>query len=480
MFRSLNEAFTSTTSNYVSRLCASALAMVWCFAPAYAQNNFNSGSTGADGVFAPTTSQTVQLPESGVFNFTTVNIPTGVTIKFGSNSKNTSVTILASGDITIAGIINVNGQPGIANGIGGQGGQGGFKGGTGGYRVEPYTGTAGDGRGGGSPGGSDGITNMGGGGGGGYGYIGTNGDNNGNPNARVGQGGPRYGTFTLLPLVGGSGGGGGGAYRDLDIGGAGGGGGGAILIASTGTITFSGSIQARGGDGVTVRTGGGGGGGSGGGVRLIANTVSGTGSFDVRGGTRGSITNLGSPGGNGAGGYIRVEAFNSTNFNPNTNTGIMAMAMPNPVTAPNNPQLRIASIAGVAPPNSPLGALNGVPDVLLPSVQANPVDVLIEASGITLGTVIQVTIITPTGTRTVFQSTPLAGTVDASSGTASVSLPSGMSVINVTATMNMATASAKPMFIDGERVNRIELAAAFGSASKATYITSSGKRRTFE
>ena len=40
-----------------------------------AQNTFSSGSTGADGPFAPTTSQTILVPESGVFNFTTVNIP---------------------------------------------------------------------------------------------------------------------------------------------------------------------------------------------------------------------------------------------------------------------------------------------------------------------------------------------------------------------------------------------------------------------
>ena len=35
-----------------------------------AQNTFSSGSTGADGAFSPTASQTILVPDSGVFNFT--------------------------------------------------------------------------------------------------------------------------------------------------------------------------------------------------------------------------------------------------------------------------------------------------------------------------------------------------------------------------------------------------------------------------
>jgi hypothetical protein len=90
--------------------------------------SFSSGSTGADGAFAPTTSQSVQLPASGVFNFTTVTIPTSVTITFIRNARNTPVTILASGDVNISGQINVSGTGG--NGVfPGQGGPGGFDGG---------------------------------------------------------------------------------------------------------------------------------------------------------------------------------------------------------------------------------------------------------------------------------------------------------------------------------------------------------------
>ena len=58
---------------------------------------FNSGSTGADGAFNPAANTTLTLPATGVFNFTTVNIPNGVTVKFTKNVANTPVTILASG-----------------------------------------------------------------------------------------------------------------------------------------------------------------------------------------------------------------------------------------------------------------------------------------------------------------------------------------------------------------------------------------------
>src|SRR5947207_5749504 len=73
---------------------------------------FNSGSTGADGAFSPTSTTTVALPATGVFNYTTVNIPTGVTVRFTRNPSNTPVTILASGDVTIAGAIDVGGVAG--------------------------------------------------------------------------------------------------------------------------------------------------------------------------------------------------------------------------------------------------------------------------------------------------------------------------------------------------------------------------------
>ncbi|HVG19197.1 MAG TPA: hypothetical protein VNI02_09090, partial [Blastocatellia bacterium] len=217
--------------------------------PAYAQGGFSSGSTGADGAFSPTTSQTIQVPESGVFNYTTVNIPSNVTITYVRNAKNTPVTILASGNVTINGVILLSGVDGGANGGGGLGGPGGFNGGAGGFGfagdvagfgTAPFVGVTADGPGGGGGGGSVNGADISGGGGGGYALPGTNGGR-ASVNAVAGQGGPRYGATTLLPLIGGSGGGGGGAITGQH-GGAGGGGGGAILIASSTTITMTGTI----------------------------------------------------------------------------------------------------------------------------------------------------------------------------------------------------------------------------------------------
>ena len=104
---------------------------------------FDSGSTGADGALNPTVNTQLQLPPSGIFNFTSVNIPSGVTVTFKKNTTNTPVTILASGSVTIDGLLNVSGlsstNVGAAgdgnigdDGVPGAGGPGGFDGGRGG------------------------------------------------------------------------------------------------------------------------------------------------------------------------------------------------------------------------------------------------------------------------------------------------------------------------------------------------------------
>src|SRR2546426_11062582 len=195
---------------------------------------FNSGSTGADGPFSPTATTTLTLPPSGVFNFTTVTIPAGVTVRFTKNAANTPVTILASGDVTIAGTIDVSGSPGGAGSgqtlltpNGGGGGPGGFNGGSGANGIASTTGGTGLGPGGGA-GGEAGA--QGSGQGGGFGTA-------GGASCFGGVGGVAYGTAALLPLIGGSGGGGQGA--GFGSSGAGGGGGaGEILYATSGaTIT---------------------------------------------------------------------------------------------------------------------------------------------------------------------------------------------------------------------------------------------------
>ncbi len=466
---SKNKRWPASASLFLALLACAALT-------ASAQNSFSSGSTGADGAFAPATNQTIVVPESGVYNFTTVNIPSGVTITFARNSANKPLTILASGDVVIGGSINIDGKPGNSNGAGGLGGPGGFNGGAGGYGFDQsFSGAPADGPGGGGGGlGSASTPAAGAGGGGanstpgGNGYGGTGGTNGG-------QGGARYGAVTVLPLIGGSGGGGGGAVAN-NRGGSGGGGGGGILIASSGSITISGAIVARGGGGnLNTCSHAAGGGGAGGTVRFIANIVKGGGTFFVDGGS-GAGCISGQFAGNGGQGYVRVEAYDYNSLTATTSpANVISFALPHPVTPANSPQLRIASVGGINAPASPTGSLQGVPDIVVPTTQTNPVTVALEGSNLPVGTVVQVTLTPSRGNRATVQSSGLAGTEAASTASASVSLPQGMSVISAAAVIDL-TSKAEPLFMDGERVNRIEVAAVFGGASEVTYVTQSGRR----
>ena len=131
-------------------------AVLWAF-PVSAQS-ISSGSTGALGPFNPTSNTTVPLPPDGVLNYTTVNVASGVTVTFTPNAANTPIRLLATGDVTIDGTINLNGGDGqdassaIMLNPGGLGGPGGFAGGNGGLRGGGI-GSAGKGPGGG-PGGT--------------------------------------------------------------------------------------------------------------------------------------------------------------------------------------------------------------------------------------------------------------------------------------------------------------------------------------
>lgn len=148
---------THRLSCYVSVLCLSLVLTVLARSPAWGQA-FNSGSTGSLGAFAPASNMVVTLPADGVLNYTTITIPSGVTVTFQRNAANTPVTMLAQGNISIAGTIRVNGDDAVVGGTSGswgvtpgsQGGPGGYNGGNGGIRgTYPSNGTAGQGPGGG-------------------------------------------------------------------------------------------------------------------------------------------------------------------------------------------------------------------------------------------------------------------------------------------------------------------------------------------
>ena len=243
------------------------------------------GGTGANGAYS-CASGTCNLA-GATYNYTTFNISAGATVNV---TGTTALIIKATGNVTIAGTLNLNGGNGgdaygcgedDCPGAGGVPGAGGYWGGGGGVDGSG----AGYGRKGVAPAG-----NFSGGGGGGYGGAGGNG-------YQGAVGGSIYSTET-----GGSGGGGG-----YSTSGGGGGGGGYLKISSNGNISNTGTINANGGNGGAWASYayGGGGGGSGGRINLIAQNISNSGSINAKGGNGYVVSTAG--GGGGGGGRIVLQ-----------------------------------------------------------------------------------------------------------------------------------------------------------------------------
>lgn len=435
--------------------------------PAFAQS---ACAPDASGDFKPTASVICQVPANGEFSYRDVVIPAFITVSFQRNAKNTPVTIRSSGNVTISGRIVVSGASASGR-LGGKGGPGGFDGGRGGSFLDTLAGATGDG-----PGGGGGTTLVTAGGGGGS--FGTAGDGGSTPN---GVAGITYGASTLLPLIGGSGGGGGGAGAAQGIAGGGGGGGGAILIFCAGSIKFdytgdtSYGIYADGGNG-TCPAGSAayGGGGSGGAIRLVANSITNTVArqpvLSVDGGGFTCITN----GTRYAGGlgYIRVEARDLSTFTPNASRTISTSLTLGPATLTNAPQLKILSVAGQAAPASPIGSFYQQPDITVPTSVTNPVTVAVQGTNLPANTTVQVMLTKESGEKE-------TKTCALSNGSCNVSLTlptSGVAVITASATLDVLIALGRPLMIEGERVGKVEIAAAFGGRSEVTYITESGRR----
>lgn len=429
--------------------CVAALALTQT--PALA--GFDSGSTGADGAFAPATNTVVALPPNGVLNYTTVTIPAGVTVRFQRNSANTPVVMLASGLVKIAGTIDISGNAGTTStkpvvlGVtnrGGVGGPGGFNGGMGGASEQNVNGGSGYGPGAGS-GAISGCPGSCGSGG----SFATAGSAPGGTCTA----GPTYGSNAMLPVIGGSGGGGGLGENSYNgqAGSGGGGGGGALLLVSSTAVELTGQIRSVGGAG-----GAGtyywnyycGGGGSGGMVRIIAPAFSGAGSIDVSGAS-GST--------NGGLGRSSIEVV------PNAGTFNLAMM----------PSLAITTIGGVPVPANPSGS----GDVTAPLALGNPLPVVVTASAIPVGTVVKLTLNNNSGSVTTVNTTALAGTLQASTATGSINIPTGSSVLmaSTTYTLTVAMGEALKVYASGERVEKVSLAAVLGGEMRVTLITASGK-----
>jgi hypothetical protein len=467
--------------------------MVVAVASPSAAQTYNSGSTGALGTFQPpypgnpncatSPNCTVDLPENGELHYTDVTIPAGWVVKFKKNTANTPVVIRASGNVTIVGTIDVSGANGgnaakdttALGPNGGAGGPGGFSGGSGANGLVSTIGGAGGGPGGGN-GGDAAPINAPGYSGGGAGFV-LAGIAAASPG---GVGGPPYGTAQLLPIVGGSGGGGGGAIFGHS-GAGGGGGGGALLIAASGTITFAqasgaATILAKGGNGgiyvLCCPTGGAGGGGSGGAVRLVATAITSTGNpqINVSAGTAAGGA------GNGSRGRIRIEAYtNTANINL-VGSQASVVLLPRPAVLPNTPTLRITAVGGISTPTTPAASL-GAPDVVLPATTTNPVQISLAAAQVPLGTTILVSVRGLVGAGSSVVSNGLTGTVASSTATANVTLPTNQpSIITASATFDLvASSGAGPVYVEGERIERIRVATNLEGAAQITYITASGR-----
>lgn len=460
---------------------------------------FESGSTGADGAFAPTVNTQIILPPSGVLNYTSVNIPAGVTVTFRRNALNTPVYLLASGDVTVAGTINLDGTAAAPVGTAGNGlladdgnpgtgGPGGFDGGRGGARSEALTpavirGGAGLGPGNGG-GGTEGAVSCvpnaly-------YKYVGApaghaeRGVRSGPFCGTSGEfeaGGQSYGSAILQPLIGGSGGGGGAGSINFN-GSGGGGGGGALLIASSGTVSLAatGVINASGSDGGVssgASPGGVGGGGSGGAVRIVATTISGSGNILVRGGCNGIMAGV-LNGCNYAASVGRIRLESETFTYSRTTTPPFSRDQPGPVFLANVPSLRIATVGGQTVPANPTGQA----DLTFPANLANPVTVAFATTNVPAGNTVLLRVIPASGA--VVEALSPAITVSGAAGSASVqvSLPQGPSVLQAvtTYTVVVAMGNALSHFAQNERVEKVQLIATLGGESQAKLITVSGK-----
>lgn len=203
------------------------------------------------------------------------------------------------------------------------------------------------------------------------------------------------------------------------MGSGGGAGGGALLIASSMSITVNGTIQANGGlSNTTGLKGSLGGHGSGGAIRLVASTINMAGVLSVAGesNTRND-------------GRARLEAFQIAfpgTFLPRPDRLTLAspfgLYLPTASSTPSS--IRAVGVNGVAVPPNPTGSFT-IPDVTIN--QSTAVTVEIETHNIPLGTVAKVYFLSENGADQLIDSTPLTGTLSASTATVSVTLPPGFS-----------------------------------------------------
>jgi hypothetical protein len=332
-------------SNYALTLAALGLAA--CLPPAHAQ--LVIPSDGSDGAFNPPVSPTnvvIDLSQAVpgvwnadnsanagkgiydsnkwavVFKYSSVNIPTGVTVSFKNHASRAPVVWLVNEAVSIGGTIRLDGPPPVTGPealVPAEPGPGGFRGGPSG----PPGAGAGLGPGGANAGGYPGGSHSA------YASV--------------------YGNPQILPLIGGSGSGG---YTDEGNRGAAGGG--ALLIATAGNLVIEGVISSQGGASHRVNS-------SGGAVRVIANQVLGAGEINCL-----------------LDGRVRIEA-SALAASLRTFPETIAVPPANPplIWPPDGaPKVRIVNVDTFATPAEPTAPLVSSADVAIQN--DNPAVVLLE------------------------------------------------------------------------------------------------------
>lgn len=385
-------------------VCVSAIAILIGFCAfgirqVSAQNQpFSSGSTGADGPLSFTTASstpiyfdptTIPNHHAGdtIFNFTTITIAQGVTVRLDSQNLPGPVYWLATGDVNIAGTLDLTGGAGYSAPL---------------NRVDRLFSIPGAGGFAGGPGGGSAVVAEPGSGPGG-GAAGTSSSVNG-------FAGTFSGSQYLIPLVGGSGGG--GLFNAAEpFCGGGGAGGGAVLIASSTSITITGVLNARGGiGGGCVNANGIAGGGSSGAIRLMANAISVPFGAEIL--VDAYVVN-------GSAGFARLESFQLTLAG--TIAGPHTTSTPNAVALPaTGPSLaNVVSVGGIAVSGNPF---------VFPSVTINTssaVPVVIQAQNVPVGSIPKLTILSETGPDQIITAPALQGTFQSSTSTVNITYPPG-------------------------------------------------------
>ncbi len=448
-------------TGFLRQACSVLLILCITLSGSTALAQVNSGSDGHDGEFNPKSTPeynviVVDMADhpDGIYNYTSVNIPFDVIVRFKPNAKNTPVIWLVQGKVVIAGSLDVSGGMFTVGG----GGPGGFAGGNGGSGELKPT----DGLGPGGGGGYDSNLGGAGGGGGGFGTRGAGGARPGEP----------YGNKFLLPLVGGSGGGGGSPPFPQ-----GGGGGGAILIASSDSIIIDGPVSSLGG---RASDGSNAGSGSGGAIRFVANRIVGTGKLVVTGGSTGV---------GGGNGRVRLDCFDnqfSGSIQGEYSIGFQPIILP---ALGTGIALAIVSVAGVAVVANPSGTI-AAPDVIIPGQQANPVLIVVKCANIPLNSEITVEVKPVNGPAIRAVGLNINGTQASSTATVSLNMPRGGGIIYAKAVIGLAGNSGAGVqrneknrllaqtgwTANGERFAAVEVTATLGGQQQYVYLTESGKR----